>query len=187
MSNIDFTGDVSASPSSICSICGDKLSRYNRIGYCFHHIPEQEGPGRGRTIPGRESPTSLFVGELIVLIQEWCEEAQRIETSEYLRNQKNGDESAITPDVVIGTVCKLYALDPRQMLEYGRGAQLVVPRQIIMYLLNKDLSLSSPEIGRILGRDHSTILYSVKKIEESIDIDPEFRQEIEYIRTKCGL
>jgi chromosomal replication initiator protein len=58
-------------------------------------------------------------------------------------------------------------LSVREMLSPRRAKRLVRPRQVGMYLAKKLTSRSLPEIGkRFGGRDHSTVLHSVRKIDE---------------------
>ena len=56
---------------------------------------------------------------------------------------------------------------------------VVVPRQIGMYLAKKMTSRSLPEIGRRFGgRDHSTVLHAVRKIEELVKTDDKLAREV---------
>jgi chromosomal replication initiator protein len=69
------------------------------------------------------------------------------------------------------------------MLSARRTANVVRPRQIAMYLA-KTLTLRSlPEIGRRFGgRDHTTVLHAVRKIENLADKDQLLAQELEILR-----
>jgi len=61
---------------------------------------------------------------------------------------------------------------------------VVRPRQIIMYLLREDFSISFPTIGEKLGgRDHTTVIHSCEKIKRDIKIDNTLSQQINQIRT----
>lgn len=58
-------------------------------------------------------------------------------------------------------------IDIKDLIGQSRSAKIVVPRQIAMYLLDKN-DISSPQIGEILGgRDHSTILHGIKKVKDT--------------------
>jgi chromosomal replication initiator protein len=69
------------------------------------------------------------------------------------------------------------------MLSSRRTANVVRPRQIAMYLA-KTLTLRSlPEIGRRFGgRDHTTVLHAVRKIETLADGDKALSEEIEILK-----
>jgi chromosomal replication initiator protein len=66
-----------------------------------------------------------------------------------------------------------------------RDKDIVVPRQIAMYMLRSELHLSFPKIARELGRkDHTTAIHSVEKIEKESRIDPDMRQAIADIKER---
>ncbi len=71
---------------------------------------------------------------------------------------------------VIRVVCGFYRLKPTQLRGPKRDASLVKARQITMYLLKNKLGLTYAEIGNLLGgRDHTTIMHGVEKIEILVD------------------
>jgi chromosomal replication initiator protein len=64
-----------------------------------------------------------------------------------------------------------------------RDKDIVVPRQIAMYILRNELKLSFPKIARELGRkDHTTAIHSVKKIDAEARVDPSLRMAIAEIK-----
>ena len=64
-----------------------------------------------------------------------------------------------------------------------RDRDIVVPRQVAMYMLRNELKLSFPKIARELGRkDHTTAIHSVSKIEIDLKTDPSLRMAIADIR-----
>ncbi|MEI9913699.1 MAG: chromosomal replication initiator protein DnaA [Candidatus Saccharibacteria bacterium] len=66
-----------------------------------------------------------------------------------------------------------------------RDKDIVVPRQIAMYMLRSELHLSFPKIARELGRkDHTTAIHSVEKIEKQSRLDPGLRQTISDIKER---
>lgn len=71
------------------------------------------------------------------------------------------------PDEVIKNICSFYDIKETLLKGPKRDARLVKARQIAMYILKNDLSLSYVEIGNVLGgRDHTTIMHGVGKIEK---------------------
>jgi chromosomal replication initiator protein len=57
------------------------------------------------------------------------------------------------------------------------------PRQVAMYLAKQLTSRSLPEIGRKFGgRDHTTVIHAVKKIEELIELDSALAEDVELLR-----
>ncbi len=60
---------------------------------------------------------------------------------------------------------------------------LTVPRQVAMYLIRDLLGYSLAHIGRLFGdRDHSTVIHSIHKVENTMSVDAEFRQTVEGVR-----
>jgi chromosomal replication initiator protein len=76
-----------------------------------------------------------------------------------------------------------YNVSRADILSSRRSAGVVKPRQIAMYL-SKQLTLRSlPEIGRRFGgRDHTTVLHAVRKIEGAVGADPTLREDIELLK-----
>lgn len=74
------------------------------------------------------------------------------------------------PDEIINNVCSFYNVKSTQLKSSKRDAFLVRPRQVAMFLLKKELGLTYVEIGNLLGgRDHTTIMHGVGKIESLVD------------------
>jgi chromosomal replication initiator protein len=76
-----------------------------------------------------------------------------------------------------------YNVSRADILSSRRSAGVVKPRQIAMYL-SKQLTLRSlPEIGRRFGgRDHTTVLHAVRKIEGAVQADPGLRDDVELLK-----
>ncbi|MHB9091332.1 MAG: chromosomal replication initiator protein DnaA, partial [Chloroflexota bacterium] len=85
----------------------------------------------------------------------------------------------ITPQAVVEAVAKHYAIDSRLLRGKQRDREIVLPRQVAMYLLRKETDCSFVEIGRELGgRDHSTVMHGCERIESEIEVDSRLRSEI---------
>ncbi len=68
-----------------------------------------------------------------------------------------------------------------------RTKDLTVPRQVAMYLIRDLLDYSLVHIGQLFGdRDHSTVIHSIRKVEDAISVDAEFRQTVEGVRAEIG-
>jgi chromosomal replication initiator protein len=91
----------------------------------------------------------------------------------------------ITPEAIMREVADFYAVDLRALIGRGRSRNIVIPRQVTMYLLREETDASLMDIGRLLGgRDHTTIIYGCDKISEEINSDSRLRQEVVTIRDK---
>lgn len=92
--------------------------------------------------------------------------------------EKDEQKQFFRPDEVIKNVCVFYDIKPTLIKSPKRNAYLVKARQIAMYILKKDLSLSFVEIGNILGgRDHTTVMHGVEKVEKLMR-DASFSREM---------
>ncbi|MBX0328561.1 chromosomal replication initiator protein DnaA [Oscillochloris sp. ZM17-4] len=91
----------------------------------------------------------------------------------------------ITPDQIIVAVSEHFGVDMRIMQGRGRSRNIVVPRQVAMYLLREETECSLVDIGRLLGgRDHTTVMYGCDKIAEEINADNRLRNEVLSIRER---
>ncbi len=91
----------------------------------------------------------------------------------------------LSSKMVIEKVSKHYQISLDDLIGPKRDKDIVVPRQVAMYLLREELKLSYPKIARELGRkDHTTALHSVDKIHNEIDINPDIKKAINDIKEK---
>ncbi len=85
-------------------------------------------------------------------------------------------------DDVITAICEFYRVKPTQLKGPKRDAALVRARQVAMYLLKTELGLTLVEIGNLLGgRDHTTVMHGVEKIESLVENKAEIAHEIKGI------
>jgi chromosomal replication initiator protein len=93
--------------------------------------------------------------------------------------------TTVTLDELVMTVADFYSISRDDLLGRGRIKELVHPRQVVMYLAREELQLTLPQIGDSLGgRDHTTVIYGVDKITQSIDNDDNIRREVLAIRER---
>lgn len=92
---------------------------------------------------------------------------------EVLRNFIKDKETVVTIDSIQKKVSSYFDLKAKELRSKRRLKQVVIPRQIGMYLSRKLTNSSLIEIGeKFGGKDHSTVIHSIKKIEEKINSDP---------------
>ncbi len=73
-----------------------------------------------------------------------------------------------TPALIISQVCKYYSIDESILRGTLKNKGTAEARQVAMYLIRTMTNLSTPEIGKELGKDHSTVLYSINKVENTL-------------------
>ena len=92
-----------------------------------------------------------------------------------------------TADVIIEEVCKFYNLEPPLLRGQGRSKDISLARQIAMYQIRRMTNLSLKEIGAEFGgRDHSTVLNALNRIEDLVKTDPEKAEIIKDITTNIN-
>ncbi len=82
---------------------------------------------------------------------------------------KSGEGNTLpTPNLIINQVCKFYSVDESVLRGTLKNKGTAEARQVAIYLIRKLTNLSTPDIGKELNRDHSTIIHSIKKVEQAL-------------------
>lgn len=88
---------------------------------------------------------------------------------------------------VVKIISDFYKIEEESIYEKTRKKEIIKPRQVIMYILREDFSISYPSIGEKLGgRDHTTVIHSCDKIKNEVKTDPLLMKEIQEIRSMIG-
>lgn len=96
-----------------------------------------------------------------------------------LGDMLRGHQRRVTIDQIQKLVCEHFELKPLDLLSARRARAVARPRQIAMYLAKRLTTRSLPEIGRKFGgRDHSTVIHAVRRIEALRDSDREVDQAV---------
>ena len=73
-----------------------------------------------------------------------------------------------TPSLIISQVCKFYSVDEVVLRGTQKTKGIAEARQMAMYLVRKLTNLSLPDIGKEFAKDHSTVLYNIRKVEVAL-------------------
>lgn len=93
--------------------------------------------------------------------------------------------SSLTPKQLINIVASYYDVSFEDLIGISRKSELVLPRQITMYLLREDLKISYPHIGQELGgRDHTTAMHACTKIIREIEANEKVRNDVESLKQR---
>jgi chromosomal replication initiator protein len=104
-------------------------------------------------------------------------------TQDILSDVLRSYERRITIDEIQRKVAEHYGLKMQDMHSARRARQVARPRQVAMFLCKKLTSRSLPEIGRKFGgRDHTTVMHAVRKIDELMEGDQPFADEVNAVR-----
>lgn len=102
-------------------------------------------------------------------------------------SEKELDNKAVKPKAVIEVLADYYHLKVNQLRSPSRVKEIVLPRQILMYLLRIELNLPFMEVGRLLGgRDHTTIMHGVEKITGLLKDSEDLRVDISGIKQRLS-
>ncbi len=113
------------------------------------------------------------------------EEPILVETAEHIvRDLMRGKEpKRVKIDDILRIVSKHFGVSRGDILSQRRNRSIVWPRQIGMYLAKSLTSRSLPEIGRRFGgRDHTTVLHAIRKIESHVKDNQTLKEEIEILK-----
>lgn len=81
---------------------------------------------------------------------------------------KDEEQKFLTPGAVIAISAKYFSVTPEEIMGKSRNRAIILPRQTAIYLIRELLGMPLVQIGKIFGgRDHSSIVYAIKKISES--------------------
>ena len=95
----------------------------------------------------------------------------------------NFQTKSTTPKTIIDAVAKFFDINIKDLTGQSRKKELVIPRQIVMYLMRKEINASYPSIGQELGgRDHTTAMHAFNKMEKEYQDDERVRQNINSIK-----
>ncbi len=109
--------------------------------------------------------------------------ADRIRPSQSSAGEK--PQSLPTIDRVQDVVARRWGVTPEGLRSKARIKSLTVPRQIAMYLAREVLNMQLVEIGQAFGgRDHSTVIHSVDKVQRQLARDRSFRERVDSARSE---
>lgn len=84
---------------------------------------------------------------------------------------------------ILSVVSSFYEIPESDLIGKNRKGQVVLPRQIAMFLIRTETKSSYPFIGdKFGGKDHTTVIHAYKKIEEEIKNNPNTEEEINFIK-----
>lgn len=91
----------------------------------------------------------------------------------------------VRPEEIMRRVAETFGVSVDSLLGRDRSREVVLPRQIVMYLLREEGKFSLPQIGEVLGgRDHTTVLYGCEKVADMLETDDRLRRQVLGIKEK---
>ena len=108
-----------------------------------------------------------------------------------LKGVLNSDDSRgpkpVSPQRIQEVVAEHFNVTVGGLASKRRTKDLTVPRQVAMYLIREILDMSLIQIGNHFGgRDHSTVIHSIRKVENALHADPAFERKISALREELA-
>ena len=98
------------------------------------------------------------------------------------------DDNPLTVDEILDTVCNHFCVTLSAVNSKSRKRDLVIARQVTMYLAQKYTKMPASRIGRLVGnRDHSTVIHSCTQVENRLKVDSSFKEEVNSIEVSFKL
>lgn len=91
--------------------------------------------------------------------------------------------SHLSAETIIDTVCKYYNVKKEQVLGKSRPKNVVIPRQMAMYLAREELNDSFPALVKYFNKDHSTIVHAYERVQKALKNNDRTRKELKDILT----
>jgi len=105
-----------------------------------------------------------------------------------LSNTEEKTTDDLTPKKIMSVVSEHFNIHVKDLVGSKRHQNIAQARQVAMYLCRQMLNTSYPSLGRSFGgKDHSTVLYSVKKIKQLQEDDFELKQLLKTLKNKCRM
>ncbi|HET6204039.1 MAG TPA: chromosomal replication initiator protein DnaA [Planctomycetota bacterium] len=94
---------------------------------------------------------------------------------------------SVSIDEILGSVAKRFSVKVGDLQSKRRSQSIVLPRQVAMYLARKHTRYSLEEIGSLFGgKDHTTVLYALERVEERLRKDLSFRNIVDALAKEFG-
>ena len=91
--------------------------------------------------------------------------------------------TAISVDLIIDMVSRYYNISVEDIKGKKRTANIAQARQVAMFITRDMTNLSLEDVGREFGgKDHTTVLHSIKKVEGTLQIDPKLDRDISELK-----
>ena len=101
----------------------------------------------------------------------------------YINTARSPQNKTISPKQVVDKVAKFYQITAKELCGKSRVTHIKNARQVAMYMLSKELNMSTPKIAAEVGvKDHTTVMHGIKKIDGDLKLNFILRDQIVAIR-----
>jgi chromosomal replication initiator protein len=112
-------------------------------------------------------------------------ELARMALQSVLRGRIHPDTVSLTPERIRDEVARSWNVKPDGLISKKRTQEVTLPRQVAMYLIKEILDEPLVRIGQAFGgRDHSTVIHSLRKVKAQLEEDPAFASRVKLLRER---
>ena len=105
----------------------------------------------------------------------------------YKRQVSPDEKKEVTPALIVNTVAEHFHVSVDDIRSNKRNNEIVVPRQIAMYLCREMLDAPLTGIGKMMGdRDHTTVMHGIEKIEKEMSAKDSVRNTVDILKKKIN-
>ncbi len=79
---------------------------------------------------------------------------------------------------IMAVICKFFEVEMNELTGRWRPRRLVIPRQIAMLMLHRHTMMNKTEIGKMFNRDHTSVIHSLRTIDDLAKFDEEYREKL---------
>lgn len=114
-------------------------------------------------------------------VRQLQSEVNKLESQVWFGDEKLG----IAMGLIAGVVCEHFRLPVASVCSECREAHLVTPRHAIFVLARRLTGAPCTTIGRLMKRDHATVIYGMRSLRDRMETEPSFAESFSDIEAKC--
>ncbi len=100
---------------------------------------------------------------------------------EVIEKRISTTNSMVTAENIIKKVANYFEISEEDLKSTKRRQEILIPRQVSMYIIKENLDITLDGIGKIFNKDHSTVLNSINKIDKKLEDEPTFMMQVKEI------
>lgn len=167
-------------------LCIDILN--SKIKHDGLHIPEDVVHFIAQTANGSVRDLQGVINSLLAYSVVYNSNIDMRLAQRVIKRAVKIDDRPLTIDDILEKVCSFFNVTPTAINSRSRKHDIVIARQVSMYLAHKFTKMPASRIGKLVGgRDHSTVIHSCSQIEKRLQVDKKFNAELSSIENSFKL
>lgn len=167
-------------------LCIDILN--SKIKHDGLHIPEDVVHFIAQTANGSVRDLQGVINSLLAYSVVYNSNIDMRLAQRVIKRAVKIDDRPLTIDDILEKVCSFFNVTATAINSRSRKHDIVIARQVSMYLAHKFTKMPASRIGKLVGgRDHSTVIHSCSQIEKRLQVDKKFNAELSSIENSFKL